>query len=98
MAAVYWLESQKFAPIPPTPVSSSLHLRWPARPSATILIPTNLGQAAPYISAEEAVATYMAAVYWLESRKFAPIPPVEAIPMYVEELLLLLTCYVEGTS
>jgi len=23
---------------------------------------------------------------------------VEAIPMYVEELLLLLTCYVEGTS
>jgi len=24
--------------------------------------------------------------------------PVEAIPMYVEELLLLLTCYVEGTS
>ena len=24
--------------------------------------------------------------------------PVEAIPIYVEELLLLLTCYVEGTS
>jgi len=24
--------------------------------------------------------------------------PVEAIPMYVEELLLLLTCYVEGAS
>jgi len=23
---------------------------------------------------------------------------VEAIPIYVEELLLLLTCYVEGTS
>ena len=23
---------------------------------------------------------------------------VEAIPMYVEELLLLLTCYVEGTN
>jgi len=23
---------------------------------------------------------------------------VEAIPMYIEELLLLLTCYVEGTS
>jgi len=25
-------------------------------------------------------------------------PTVEAIPMYIEELLLLLTCYVEGTS
>jgi len=25
-------------------------------------------------------------------------PNVEAIPIYVEELLLLLTCYVEGTS
>jgi len=24
--------------------------------------------------------------------------PVEAIPIYIEELLLLLTCYVEGTS
>jgi len=23
---------------------------------------------------------------------------VEAIPMYIEELLLLLTCYVEGTT
>jgi len=31
-------------------------------------------------------------------QKLYMAPFIEAIPMYVEELLLLLTCYVEGTS
>jgi pre-mRNA-processing factor 8 len=28
----------------------------------------------PCISAEEAIAIYMASIHWLESQKFAPIP------------------------